>query len=199
MSFHEHAEQLRQELRRNAPWKCDGEALFVRHLQTTKHVDALIRIFEADHRMSAAVLNLLFALADAPNGRSQQELKELMVVSHGTSSDILRKLAGRRPPWAKRKPLPTNAKYAQWFITPAGKEALEAALKDFYPAVDELFSCFSVQQKETFLKLAEQLQASAEKLRFVFQSALYRFARVNAESVKARTVNQHVTKKAAKR
>ncbi|MGP4089277.1 MarR family winged helix-turn-helix transcriptional regulator [Streptomyces sp. KR55] len=101
-------------------------------------VGRLSRLLQAESKLSAADYGVLVSLTDVPDGRQRyQDLCRELEWEKSRMSHHIARMAGRG--LVVREECPEDARGAFVVITPAGREAIEAAAPRHVEAVRELF------------------------------------------------------------
>lgn len=123
------------------------------------------------------LLHLLYAIADAPEGRTQKDLAERTVVSPSALTAMLGKARDRGEiKGEKKKGMRENeSPSVRWTIKKRGAKVLEDGMAEVYGSLDTLFQGFTTGTDgdfHRFLDLLRRFTSNAEQLRFDFGQRL---------------------------
>ncbi|HEX2855225.1 MAG TPA: MarR family transcriptional regulator [Opitutaceae bacterium] len=109
--------------------------------------------------LTGAQYNVLNILADTPNGISQRELGDLLVVDRSNVTGLLDRL--EKAGWVQRSDHPEDRRVYQVSLTPAGRALWEKVHPRYLEVVSQLTRGLSPKKMENCLEVLHQLEAGA--------------------------------------
>lgn len=106
-----------------------------------------------------AQFNVLNILGLQPEGMSQRQLSELLVVDRSNVTGLLDRL--EKAGWVKRQDHPEDRRVYQVNLTRAGRRMWERILPRYMEAVKEVTAEFSLEEMKRTVEILEKLDKSA--------------------------------------
>jgi DNA-binding MarR family transcriptional regulator len=111
--------------------------------------------------LTAAQFNILHQLHNLPQGMSQSELSELLVVDRSNVTGLLDRMS--KAGWLKRTDHPTDRRIYLIKLTPSGLRLWEKTFPLYEEAVGKIFKSFGRDEVEKTTALLTQLRAQTEQ------------------------------------
>ena len=111
------------------------------------------------HKMTAAQYNVLTILAGAPDGLSQREIGDVLVVDRSNVTGLIDRL--EKAGWVKRMDDPADRRVYRVMLTTAGRKRFDAVQPLYHSVVSQVTQELNPKQVRDALKVLQQLQAGA--------------------------------------
>ncbi len=113
------------------------------------------------HNLTAAQFNILHQLSGVPEGMSQSDLSERLVVDRSNVTGLLDRMS--KAGWVKRTDHPSDRRIYLIKVTPAGHKIWEKTLPLYEEAVARIMKSLGREAVEKATDSLNQLRASTEK------------------------------------
>jgi MarR family 2-MHQ and catechol resistance regulon transcriptional repressor len=126
--------------------------------------DALLRESQKlfrPHGLTAAQFNVLNILAERPDGLSQRELSDLLVVDRSNVTGLLDRL--EKAGWVRRTDHPSDRRVYQVLLTPAGHRLWAGVAPRYEAAVRQVTRGISGSRIRDAIAVARTLEENAAK------------------------------------
>jgi DNA-binding MarR family transcriptional regulator len=111
------------------------------------------------HGLTGAQYNLLNVVALSPDGLSQRELSDQLVVDRSNVTGLLDRM--EKAGWVKRMDHPSDRRVYRVVLTPAGRALWKQVTPQYLAAVAQVTRGLSERQMRATLTALRQLEASA--------------------------------------
>jgi DNA-binding MarR family transcriptional regulator len=111
--------------------------------------------------VTEAQFNVLNVLADAPEGMSQRELGDVLVVDRSNVTGLLDRM--EKAGWVRRASHPTDGRVYRVLLTPAGRKLQAKVRPLFLVAVGKVVAGMSAAEMKQALTALAALDAGAKK------------------------------------
>ena len=111
------------------------------------------------HGLTAAQFNVLNILAERPDGMSQRELGDLLVVDRSNVTGLLDRL--EKAGWVRRTDHPRDRRIYQVFITASGHRRWAEVQPRYLAAVAQVTRGLTARQKRECCAMLRKLEAQA--------------------------------------
>ena len=109
--------------------------------------------------ITGAQYNVLNVLADAPNGLSQRELSDHLVVDRSNVTGLLDRMG--RAGWVRREDHPTDRRVYRVTLTPAGRRAWERADAAYRAAAAQVTRGLTAKRCQETIAILRSLEAAS--------------------------------------
>ncbi len=113
------------------------------------------------HNLTAAQFNILHQLSSVPEGMSQSELSERLVVDRSNVTGLLDRMS--KAGWVKRTDHPTDRRIYLIKLTPVGHKLWEKTLPLYEEAVAKIMKSVGREAVESATVALHYLRASTER------------------------------------
>ncbi|SRR5258708_11524362 len=136
-----------------------GYDLIIRILATSAMLLRESQRFFRPHGLTEAQFNVLNLLGMRPDGMSQRELGELLVVDRSNVTGLLDRL--EKTGWVAREDHPVDRRIYCVKLTKKGKDLLDKVLPKYLDAVKDVTSGLSADRIKSTMELLRSLEDSA--------------------------------------
>jgi len=134
-------------------------------VQILRTADVLLResreVFRA-HGISPAQFNVLNVLADHPEGLSQREISDILVVDRSNVTGLIDRMSAAG--WVRREAVPGDRRAWRVRLTPAGRALWKEAFPDYAGAVGAAFAPIGATEGRQVLAVLKKVEARAPEV-----------------------------------
>ncbi len=111
------------------------------------------------HGLTEAQFNVLNVLGDAPEGMSQRELSDLLVVDRSNTTGMLDRM--EKNGWVRRKDHPGDRRVYLVTLTADGRKLWQKVLPDYLAAVAKVTGSLSEAEMKRTMETMQRLEDAA--------------------------------------